>query len=338
MSETEGLERGYRRLLAWYPAWHRHAHGEEMVGVLMAAAPGGKRRPGLAEAINVVWAGLLIRLRPRTAALPGGDWRDALAAFSVAAPIALTAQLLAGGLAGTVISGTGGLGAAGTLLAPGDSLGSVAIAAVMSAYYGLGLALPLVLLRLRRVAALISALGTLYFALTCAQELRFDLLYGTRAGYLDTFSLFAYAAETAALLGSSGPRRGLQILTWRAWALTLAAAAAAGVAWFAYSFSASRLVAGYPHLAAVLAAGAVAVAALAVIVGGVTARSVLGRRVLLLFAVVLYGLLTTLPWLDFMSPAARAPVTYLPLLATAGLGLRAARRSRRSGRDGSQPA
>ena len=37
------LERGYRRLLAFYPAAYRRVHGEEMLAVLMTAAPEGKR-------------------------------------------------------------------------------------------------------------------------------------------------------------------------------------------------------------------------------------------------------------------------------------------------------
>jgi hypothetical protein len=82
MTGTQALERGYRRLLAWYPAWHRQVHGEEMIGVLLATAAGGKRRPSLAETLNILWAGLVIRLRPRTTAvLPAGGWADAPARF-----------------------------------------------------------------------------------------------------------------------------------------------------------------------------------------------------------------------------------------------------------------
>ena len=95
MSGAQALERGYRRLLAWYPTWHRQAHGEEMIGVLLAAAPGDRRRPGLGETLNIIWAGLLIRLRPRATALPSGAWPDALAVFSVAAPVALTCLAIA---------------------------------------------------------------------------------------------------------------------------------------------------------------------------------------------------------------------------------------------------
>jgi len=40
------LERRYRRLLAWYSDEHPGVHGEEMIGVLLASAGGGRRRPG----------------------------------------------------------------------------------------------------------------------------------------------------------------------------------------------------------------------------------------------------------------------------------------------------
>ncbi len=48
------LERRYRRLLAWYPADYRRIYGEEMLGVLMAAAAArGGGRPGLADTLNL---------------------------------------------------------------------------------------------------------------------------------------------------------------------------------------------------------------------------------------------------------------------------------------------
>ena len=317
MSRTQGPERGYRRLLAWYPAWHRQVHGEEMIGVLLAAAGSGKRRPGLAETVDIIWAGLLIRLRPRTAALPSGGWRDALAVFSVVAPVALTCQFLARELARMTMS-------------PID-------VAAGAAYLGLGLVLPLVLLRLRRVAALVSLLATVLLALACAHN-----VYNGGNGEIFAFPLFAYAAETAALLGSPGPRRGVQLLTWRAWALTVVAAACVGVAWFAVTvatFWALR-----PNwlqsldLPGVLVAGAVAVAGFAAIAACVAARSVLGRRVLLIFAVVLYVLLMSSASFLFSNLVASALLTYLPPLAAVGLALRAVSRSRRHGPDGQQPA
>jgi len=60
-----GLEQRYRRLLAWYPRAFRRENGPEILAVLMACAPDGQRRPGLAEYANLIRNGLLMRLRPR---------------------------------------------------------------------------------------------------------------------------------------------------------------------------------------------------------------------------------------------------------------------------------
>src|SRR5580692_4660535 len=90
------LERRYRRLLRWFPAGHREVHGEEMLGVLLAGSAPGQVRPGFAEAVNLATAGLRVRLRPGGALSDPDGWRDALATFSVSAPLLL--------LAGTCLS------------------------------------------------------------------------------------------------------------------------------------------------------------------------------------------------------------------------------------------
>jgi hypothetical protein len=64
MSDQADLERGYRRLLAWYPREFRHENGPEILAVLMAGARDGQRRPGLAESADLIRSGLWMRLRP----------------------------------------------------------------------------------------------------------------------------------------------------------------------------------------------------------------------------------------------------------------------------------
>jgi hypothetical protein len=64
MTDQEHLERGYRRLLAWYPRAFRQESGPEILAVLMACAPDGRRRPGLAESADLIRSGLWMRLRP----------------------------------------------------------------------------------------------------------------------------------------------------------------------------------------------------------------------------------------------------------------------------------
>jgi hypothetical protein len=159
-------------------------------------------------------------------------------------------------------------------------------------------------------------------------------------GDLFAFPLFGYAVETVALLGSAGPRRGLQLMTWRAWTLTVVAAVCGGLAWLAFVYGTFALA---PHrhlmldLSGVLPQGIAGLVVAGSIVAWMAARSALGRRVLLLFAVPLYVLLTTTAYL-FAHLVDHVLLTYLPPLAAAGLGLRAIRRSRRRGPRGEQAA
>ena len=64
MTDQEHLERAYRRLLAWYPRKFRHENEQEILAVLIADAPHGQRRPGLAEAADLIRSGLWLRLWP----------------------------------------------------------------------------------------------------------------------------------------------------------------------------------------------------------------------------------------------------------------------------------
>jgi hypothetical protein len=64
MTDRANLERGYRRLLAWYPRAFRREHEQEILAVLMACAPDDQRRPGVAASADLIWSGLWMRLRP----------------------------------------------------------------------------------------------------------------------------------------------------------------------------------------------------------------------------------------------------------------------------------
>jgi hypothetical protein len=58
------LERGYRRWLRWYPRTFRHEHEAEVLGVLMAGAREGQRRPDPVECLDLLRGALSMRLRP----------------------------------------------------------------------------------------------------------------------------------------------------------------------------------------------------------------------------------------------------------------------------------
>ncbi|MEV7013902.1 hypothetical protein [Streptosporangium sp. NPDC051022] len=83
------LEERYRRLLAFYPGEHRARHGEEMIGVMLAGAEEGRRRPAPGDVLDIVRGGLRIRLRHAFGPGSGVYWRDALNAAAIVAPLYL---------------------------------------------------------------------------------------------------------------------------------------------------------------------------------------------------------------------------------------------------------
>lgn len=206
------LERGYRRLLAVYPAAHRRVHEEEMLAVLMTQAPAGKRRPGIAEAADLLLGALRVRCQPPCGAAEPG-WRDALAALSVILPVLILATSAASqarlllnfpapaafayGFPRWIIPG----------LVPPLALAAAALLALWK----------------RRPAALAAA-GLLILLLSGLPGQGFSLAVG------DDYLFLAVGLELAALLASPGPRRGLQILTRKHAALVAIAALAVGAA------------------------------------------------------------------------------------------------------------
>ena len=65
MTDVADLERGYLRWLRWYPKEFRREHEAEILGVLMACAREGQRRPELMECLDLTRSALWLRLRPR---------------------------------------------------------------------------------------------------------------------------------------------------------------------------------------------------------------------------------------------------------------------------------
>jgi hypothetical protein len=88
---TAPLEIRYRRLLAAYPAAHREAYEDEMVGVLMAGAEPDRRRPTAGEAADLLWSGLVARFGRGVADLRGAVWRDAAAVAGLIGVVLLAA-------------------------------------------------------------------------------------------------------------------------------------------------------------------------------------------------------------------------------------------------------
>jgi hypothetical protein len=62
MTDSTELERAYRRLIACYPRSFRRENEEEIVAVLLATAPEGQRRPGIAESADLIRGAIRMRM------------------------------------------------------------------------------------------------------------------------------------------------------------------------------------------------------------------------------------------------------------------------------------
>jgi hypothetical protein len=261
VSAAADLEGRYRRLLRMYPAEHRRKHQDEMLGVLMTGAHAGQHRPGPADTANLVWGALLIRLRPAPPGTAWPLWRDALAVVSVVLPLAF--------LAYKIVSVTTVL-----TLQPVTHVAFIAFAQELLVSAGaLVILTTLVLLRLRWVAILATAGLLMWFLVATASAPDWVVI---EPGVMLTVAVLGL--ELAALLASAGPRRGMQLMSWRYYALAvLAPAAVACVFHWVW----------LPHP---LLADATVIVLAAITLAGMAVATPLSRRVALALSIPAYYL------------------------------------------------
>jgi hypothetical protein len=300
MTETSpnGLQRGYERLLRWYPPSHRERHADEMIGVLMAAARPGQRRPGRAESVNLIAGALRIRLR---AALDGppGQPHDTLALATLILPLVLW----------------GGALAQFTLTELDRSLAHAEAAPprLVSLLPALLLAIPAVLGSRRGTAIMTAVLASAQIALLTG------LHYGVITfglGVLFTVSILT--VEGAALAASAGPGRGRAQLTRLNYLLVTGAALAAGAIVVLGFWLSSPL--PLSHLSHLL----VLTALVALVAAPLLRRTAMRRRLLLVLTLPAYYLAVAIaaPELtDLDSVLALLPLVVVPV-AIASLALR----------------
>jgi hypothetical protein len=239
MSTARGLEGGYRRLLRWYPPSYRKRHEDEILGVLMAAAQPGQRRPGARESLDLLWSALKIRIRMTLRGADSQPWADALTLVGVLLPLLMLLLKLAefldrgaqygfGTPADILIGAYGEPGsfARSFQLNPYSAAltGNVTDALTAGPLPALILAV-LVCLGWRRTAAVFAAFVPLAF-LGISLTNGYTLLAGPR---LDV-TLYAYALEALILFAAPGTARGWRVLRWQPSALLAAATVAAAVA------------------------------------------------------------------------------------------------------------
>jgi hypothetical protein len=331
-----GLETRYRRLLRWFPAEHRVRHGEEMVGVLLAATPPDRERPGLAEAANLLGSAARMRLRPGRALSDPAGWRDALAMFSFVAPLITlivtglsyaTSNLLFEALDHSSLN----LGVPDL-----DSWNLAIVHPVINTIlvvivYGQAVVALLALAGLRRCAAVAALVLLVYFVLTGAPVIPFKAPAQYVVLHLGNLVLqsIVLLAEIVALLASPGPRYGRRLMRPGHWAI----AGLVVLPLAAYHFV------GYGGAALSQAGSAVraildyAPAALLLMIAAAWLKSSAGKRLAVLLAILGYPLLQTFVYRTLpVSWTANSPfeaglqIAVVVLLAVLVIRVRRARR------------
>jgi len=237
MTAAGGLEGGYRRLLRWYPPSYRGRHEDEILGVLMAAAQPGQRRPSARESLDLLWSALKIRIRMALRGADSQPWAAALALVGVLLPLLMLllkltefldrgAQYGFGSPADILIGAYGEPGAyAGSFQSNPHSValtGNVTDALTAGPLPALILAV-LACLGWRRAAAVCAAFVPLaYLGISLTNG--YTLLAGPRGDV----TLYAYGLEALVLLVAAGAAQGWRALRWQPSALLAAATVAAG--------------------------------------------------------------------------------------------------------------
>jgi hypothetical protein len=305
MTGESALERRYRRLLTWYPAGHRRTYGEEMVGVLLAAAPDGSSRPGLGGAVDLIRGGLRARYRSGVRWLAGTDWPDALAVSSVAVPVILLGYFIAD-----------------WLFYLHAYIGPVHVQVERGLIVLAIAAPPLLALRLRRTAAVTAVALAGWLSIYTLSGLSpswggYWIVYGQAVS-----GSLALLLGAAALALSPGPRRAVEILTPKSWLVLTGSGIAMGLI--------------HPYLSPqpVWLAAVIVLAVLAVITAGLmlTIPSPAARGLLILLAAPAYP---GAAWAigisgPFANDTSRFPnLVFLPTVLFACLASAAVWRSRR---------
>jgi hypothetical protein len=230
MTELAGLEQRYRRLLAWYPKAFRHDQGEEMLGVLMAGARRGQRRPGLGDSADLIRSAVVMRVRRTGSAADSKPWTDALALFSLVAPLMLLlATVLEVAVPYHLPSPSSRF--PGPLLRwwlPFREIGGLSLLTAPDFDITLGcltVIAALVLLGMRWPALAAIAATAAYWIVSGVIPLPFPL---------QALSVSVCLLAGAALLASPGPRRGRELISWRLGIVLLLAAAAVQAATLMY--------------------------------------------------------------------------------------------------------
>ena len=308
------LEVRYRRLLRCYPADHRAAHCDEMIGVLLAAAEPGRDRPGLRESADLLAGAARIRLRPGRALSDRNGWRDALAVFSLAGPVLVLASSILGWLAGllwSILGHTGGLtldlGFANGAYENLESAHPVVATMMWLLLTGQAVVAVLALAGLRRCATAAAAVYVLYFGTYAVIEATYGWVFPAMMVAVPLLLVVAPLTSLAALLASAGPRRGRQLMRLRHWVYLAAGSVGGAALTLRLSVFVSTPI--RPSLLALLAAAAAAAVVLLLLTAWLSSAH--GKRLAMLFGMLAFpALLQLAEYCGLQGPT--AATVYVP--------------------------
>jgi hypothetical protein len=283
MTDSPGLERGYRRLLACYPRAFRREHADEVLAVLMASAPQGQKRPRLAESADVFWSALKMRLRGPGPASENRPWADALALFSLVAPLFLLLVDILNVALPYRLRPDSRFPLLARVLSRNPEIGGLHLLSVhiFTITAGAEVVIAVLVLLGLRWAALAALAATAVYWVAAGQSMPW-IPYP-----LQLITTGVFIVQAAALIASPGPRRGRQLVNWRLGVVLLVVAASVHVSTFLYNTMTfpGRLLPPQPSTATIYLAGSVVLAVAAVVLAAVWK---LNRYFLLLLAAMFW--------------------------------------------------
>jgi hypothetical protein len=281
MNDAAILERRYRWLLRWYPPSFRNENEDEVLGVLMAGARDGKRRPSAAEAADVLWSALRMRFRLPPAGSQNPGWSGAWAVFSVLAPVfVLVANLVVVEVPPYFLQVRSRAAWFNVNVLPRYDW--------LPFYWDARAFYILLIFQAVIVIAVLAGWRWVALAVTLGSAVYWGATQVTYPEPVTLLTAAAYILETAALLASPGPRRGRTLLTWRHGAVLFLAVAAvklSSLTWWVTVMPASQLIGDPKPLAGILLMVA-AVLAVAAVTGLAALRQ--GGHTSVLMAALLY--------------------------------------------------
>jgi hypothetical protein len=204
MTPEHELESRYRRLMAAYPWRHRREYEEEMVGVLLAGAAPGQRRPRFRDRADLLVNALAVRVRGWAGGVRDDAWRRAASTVQIAGAMFLLAVAL-------------------HRIAPGFVFGfgrGTFTAIEVARPVGWALVVAIALIGLRRTAAIPAIFTAAVEVVHVAGWYAFSPSQVLRSGWLVTIALIVAATSVWLALGAPVARpRGLW---WSVAALALA--------------------------------------------------------------------------------------------------------------------